>query len=329
MERNIKELLQKGSLDFINKKEQQEILSLFHQEDIQFHVKAELTDILERTNVIGDDGKDIKHLFEKIWERICVREEKYKRRVFPTGSMLRMAASLLLGLVIGSVVLTKHGRREQLYYTSMAPKGSVAQMILPDSTFICLNSGSTLKYSIDGIRGNREVFLEGEAWFQVRRAEDKPFIVHTGFYDVNVKGTEFNIKAYAEDDDVVTTLEKGSIILTPGKTDMKEESVLKSGQQLIYNKGTGNMAVESVNPRLFSSWKENKLIFINMSLRELVVLLERKYGVDIRVKDPVILDYHYDGTIKNESIIKVLNLIKLTLPVNFEIKDQTIEITRK
>ena len=84
--------------------------------------------------------------------------------------MLRMAASLLLGLVIGSVVLTKHGRNEQLFYTSMAPKGSVSQMILPDSTFICLNSGSTLRYSIDGMKGNREVFLDGEAWFQVQNS---------------------------------------------------------------------------------------------------------------------------------------------------------------
>ena len=162
-----------------------------------------------------------------------------------------------------------------------------------------------------------------------RIAEDKPFIVHTGIYDVNVKGTEFNIKAYAEDEDVVTTLEKGSITVTSGKTELKDQSVLKPGQQLVYNKGTESIAVGAVNPRLFTSWKENKLIFINMSLRELVVLLERKYGVDIRVKDPVILNYHYDGTIKNESIIKVLNLIKLTLPVNYEIKDQTIEITRK
>ena len=105
-------------------------------------------------------------------------------------------------------------------------------------------------------------------------------------------------------------------------------SVLKPGQQLVYNKVPETLWSVKI-PRLFTSWKENKLIFINMSLRELVVLLERKYGVDIRVKDPVILNYHYDGTIKNESIIKVLNLIKLTLPVNYEIKDQTIEITRK
>ena len=79
MERNIKELLQKGSVHYISEKEQQEILSLFHQEDIEFHVKAGLTDILDSTNVTGDEGKEIKHIFENIWERICEREEKHKK----------------------------------------------------------------------------------------------------------------------------------------------------------------------------------------------------------------------------------------------------------
>jgi transmembrane sensor len=329
VEETIKELLHKGSAPSLDQKGQQEILSLFHQEEIEFHVKAELTDILESTNVTGDEGQDIKHLFEKIWEKISDIEEIKKKRVISMSSIFKIAASLLLGLVIGSLVFTRHGDREQIFYTSMAPKGTVSQIILPDSTFICLNSGSTIKYAINGNKGNREVFLDGEAWFQVQRSEGKPFIVHTGFYDVNVKGTEFNIKAYAEDDDVVTTLEKGSVTVTSCKEKMKEQAVLKPGQQLVYAKGTGNITVGAVNPRLFSSWKENKLIFINMSVRELVVLLERKYGVDIRVKDPVILDYHYDGTLKNESIIQVLDLVKLTLPVNYEIKDQTIEITRK
>jgi len=329
MERNIKELLQKGSAGLIDEKEQQEILSLFNQQSLEFHVKEELTDILDSTNVSGDEEKDIKHLFEKIWERICEREEKHKKKVFPMGSMLKIAASLFLGLIIGSQLFKGSGTSEQTYCTSLAPKGSVSQMILPDSSFICLNSGSALKYAVNEIDGKREVFLDGEAWFQVKRAEDKPFIVHTAFYDVNVKGTEFDIKAYAEDEDVVTTLEKGSITVTSGKTEIKGQSVLKPGQQLVYSKSTGNLSVEAVNPKLFTSWKENKLIFINMSLRELVILLERKYGVDIRVMDPVISNYHYDGTIKNESIIQVLNLIRLTLPVDYKIIDQTIEITRK
>jgi transmembrane sensor len=329
MERKIKKLLQKGSISGTKEKEQQEILSLFHQENLEFRVKTELTDILDNTNVTGEEEKELRHLFEKIWELISESENKKKKRFLPVNSLLKLAASLLLGLVIGKLVFTGYKETEPNYYTSIAPKGSVSQMILPDSTFIYLNSGSTLKYIINGKKGKREVFLNGEAWFQVQRSADKPFIVHTGFYDVNVMGTEFNVKAYAEEANVVTTLEKGSLLVTSGNTSLQEPLLLKPGQNLVYNKETSTLAVGNVNTRLYTSWKENKLIFINMSFRELVVLLERKYGVDMRVEDPEILNYHYDGTIKNESIIQVMNLLKLTLPIDYKVKDQTIEITRK
>ena len=67
------------------------------------------------------------------------------------------------------------------------------------------------------------------------------------------------------------------------------------------------MKIKTVKTHLYTSWKENKLIFINMNLKELIVLLERKFGVDIEVADNIVLDYHYDGTIKNETILEVLD----------------------
>ena len=153
--------------------------------------------------------------------------------------------------------------------------------------------------------------------------------MHVGSNEIDVMGTEFNVKAYAEDAEIVTTLEKGEIVFTSERGQQHKTTELKQGQQLICDKETGNMTVGSVNTRLFTSWKENKLIFINMSFSDLVVLLERKYGVIIEVADPEILNYHYDGTVKNESILQVMNLLRLTLPIDYKIKDQIIEITRK
>lgn len=329
MDRHTKNLLRKASAPETDKKEQQEMLSLFHREDLEFEVKTELTNILEKTDVTGEKSHELMRLFEKIWKLIMEKDNKQRKMIFPLSSILKVAASLLIGLIIGSLVFKDHKDTEPYYYTSMAPKGSVSQMILPDSTFICLNSGSTLKYTSDGKKGKREVFLDGEAWFQVQRSAGSPFVVHTGFYDVKVVGTEFNVKAYSEDNDIVTTLEKGSVVVTSGDFKLAETSVLIPGEQIVYNKETGNTSVKSVNTSWFTSWKDNKLIFINMSLKELVNLLERRYGVDIHVLDPKILDYHYDGTIKNESIIEVLNLLEFTLPIDYNINDQVIEIRRK
>ena len=80
---------------------------------------------------------------------------------------------------------------------------------------------------------------------------------------------------------------------------------------------------------MFTAWKDNKLIFINMNLKELFVLLERKYGVDIEVTNDLILDYHYDGTIKDETILELLDLLKETLPIKYKIEGQSILITKK
>ncbi len=109
---------------------------------------------------------------------------------------------------------------------------------------------------------------------------------------------------------------------------MNVEKTLTPGEQLVFYTQKNTVEVKEVNTRMFTSWKDNKLIFINMNLKELIVLLERKYGVDIEITDNVILDYHYDGTIKDETILEVLDLLKETLPVKYKIEGQTILITK-
>ena len=332
MKESPEEILQKATAPEATEKDRQKMLPLFHQEDLEFRVKEKLTDILHNTGDSGKEGMNLNLLFEKIWKLIREKEKGQKVPLFRMNTMLKIAAALVLGVFIGSLIFNKPGNlveSETVSYTSMAPKGSVSQMILPDSTFICLNSGSTLKYTFNGEMRKREVFLDGEAWFQVQKSGDNPFIVHTQFYDVNVTGTEFNVKAYREDADVVTTLEKGSLVVTSGSIRMQEPATLKPGEQLVYNKESRSISMKSVNTKWFTSWKDNKLIFINMNLKELMVLLERKYGVEIRIADPKILKYHYDGTFKNETIIEVLNLLKETLPIQYRINDQIIEIKNK
>jgi ferric-dicitrate binding protein FerR (iron transport regulator) len=110
---------------------------------------------------------------------------------------------------------------------------------------------------------------------------------------------------------------------------LKQDVQLVPGEQLVYHKANKTVQVKQVKPSLFSAWKDNKLIFINMKLGELISLLERKYGVEIRVQDPRLLNHHYDGTIKNETIIEVLDILQATLPINYVIKEQKVIITKK
>jgi len=100
-------------------------------------------------------------------------------------------------------------------------------------------------------------------------------------------------------------------------------------RKLVYNRKDGTVALNVVRTRIYTAWKDNQLIFINMDLKKLFVLLERKYGVDFRVDDDLVLDYHYDGIIRNETILEVLELLNETLPITYKIEGQNIIIQKE
>lgn len=285
----------------------------------------------EKSGTSEIPAEDLSVILDKVHHRIHLEHDKKPKsrikKLIITVS--KIAAILIIGLMLGlSVQYFK--KTEPVYFTSIAPKGSVSQMVLPDNSIVYLNAGSQLKYTVEGLKGKREVFLVGEAWFDVTKNEKKPFVVHTSFYDVNVTGTQFNVKAYKTDNEITTTLEEGSVQIASSENfKMGANKILLPGEQLVYSLLKKAIEVKKVETRMFTAWKDNKLIFINMNLKELFVLLERKYGVDIQVTNNLILNYHYDGTIKDETILEVLDLLKETLPIKYKIEGQTILITKK
>jgi len=334
-ENNIKEIVSKYMQGKCTREELETVLKLFDDPYFNLALRPTLYEQWNKTE--KGDQKELNEwestsILDEIHGRIHFKKinKKRKSRIFRlTGTVLKVAAILIIGLFLGLSV--QHLQKsESFYYTSIAPKGSISQMILPDNTMVFLNSGSEIKYTVNSTNGQREVYLDGEAWFDVTKNEKKPFVVNTPFYAVKVLGTRFNVKAYRTDETVATTLEEGSIeVLSSGNNKFKGNKLLKPGQQFIYNQSTGTVRTKNVSTRLFTSWKENKLIFINMNLKQLIVLLERKYGVDIEVADNIILDYHYDGTIKNETILEVLDLLKETLPISYKIIGQKVIIQKK
>lgn len=242
----------------------------------------------------------------------------------------KVAAILVLAILAGSLIVQFINWSNPVYLTAVAPRGSISQILLPDSTLIYLNAGSEIKYNLGENLRKREVILNGEAWFQVTEMKRKPFIVQTSSYVVKVLGTKFNVKSYESDSRVETTLEKGSLLISPSETFKMCKTVrLSPNEQFVYDKIEKSFTVREVNTKKYSAWKDNKLIFINMSLEELIEVLERKYGVDIKVENNAILNYHYYGTIKNETIIEILEILVKTLPISYKIVDQKIEIYDK
>jgi len=313
--------------------ELQELFSWIKKSKENARYYTELKDMWEASisnaSEIADTGQEWERFLKKIDKRKKQRPSQYK---LVLNAWMKVAAILVIGVLIGSIVVKFFDRMDDdtMYFTSVAPQGSVSQMILPDSTIIYLNAGSEIKYKIGENQKKREVFLNGEAWFKVTKIENRPFVVHTNYYDVNVLGTEFNVKTYEADSLVETTLEKGCVFISPSdKFKMSEIVKLLPNEQFVFDKKKRTLEVKKVNTKYFTAWKDNKLIFVNMNLKDLIVILERKYGVDIEVKNKAILNYHYDGSIKNETIIEVLEIIKNTLPIKYKIVGQKIEIESK
>lgn len=330
MANQIRNILNKGKSIDASNADKQEMFTLFHQPEKEYELKKELLDELHSFKTLNSSQPDFKNQFTQLWS--IIEKRNYSgpdnRRIIYAS--LKIAAALIIGLIIGLYTNSlKETNSEPVYYAAYSPRGSVSEMLLPDGSIIYLNSDSRIKYSIEGNKdGIREVFLTGEAWFNVAHDEKKPFVVHTPFYDVNVTGTQFDIKAYDSDNEILTTLEKGEVTIhSNDKFKLTKDIILKPGEQVVLNKNSRALTIKKVNTKWDTSWKDNKLIFVNMELKDLVVLLERKYGVDIEVKNKDILDLHFDGTIKNESILEILEIIKKALPINYKIVGQKIEIT--
>ena len=329
MHDDIKDIYKKGSFCDAEIKEKQEMLSLFHRQCDEYELKSLLLDDLEDTTVDKESLPELTKLFSGLWDRISKIESDNASRSGWIYPFIRIAAAVVIGLLIGIYITSLYNKQEPVFYTAHSPMGSVSEWKLPDGTVIFLNAGSEIKYRT-AIKGPRTVQLTGEAWFNVAPDEKRPFIVSTNYYDIKVTGTKFNVKAYENDREVITTLEEGEIILMSSKDNRFEDNlILKPGDQAIFDKINKGLALKNVNTRWYTSWKDNKLIFMNMDLKNLIILLERKYGVDIVLKNPDLLSYHCDGTFKNETIIEVLEIIKKTLPINYNIVGQQIELTSK
>lgn len=333
MGKNISNIIQKYVSGTSEKEELDCAISVLEDPYHNLELRPTLYKLWNEENEISTDFpevEDYNNILNQIHHRINLEKKIQKKSRFrKLGlSISKVAAVLVIGVGLGLFV-QNYKKEFPVYYTSIAPKGSVSQMVLPDNTMVYLNSGSEIKYSINGESGQREVFLKGEAWFQVTKNKEKPFIVHTPYYNINVHGTEFNVKAYPEDKEITTTLEKGSIEISSTKQfKIQSNQFLKPGEQLTYNKEHNSIQLKNVKTSLYTSWKENKLIFINMELKELITLLERKYGVDIEVEDDSILELHYDGTLKNETIIEVMNILQHSLPITYNITDQKLLILK-
>ena len=197
--------------------------------------------------------------------------------------------------------------------------GTRTQIDLPDGTRVWLNDGTTFRYPEFFSGERREVFVDGEAYFEVKSDPKNPFVVNNPMMKTVVTGTRFNLHAYSADHYFEATLLEGKVGLERNNQKMS----MNPGDQVQFNLQLGEIVQKTVDPQNASAWVDGKLIFKDEKLGTAIRKLARWYNIEIILTDPGISNYLLTGTIQDEKLDQTLSLISLALPVSFEFKKTT------
>ena len=264
------------------------------------------------------------------------------------------AASVLILVSAGWLWINKSSKATEPKQEAIEAKyGSRSRSLLPDGTTVWLNAGSKLSYSDDFTGATREVILEGEAFFDVVKQPERPFIVHTSGIDIKVLGTAFNVKSYPEDKTVETTLYRGIVRVFREAETEKEAIQLKPNEKLILAKeaaiGVQDLSKEVKSPsvkeiqnpgftiahidstkkeseRFETAWIYSRLEFRGDSFEELAKKLERWYNITIVFNDEKVKQLNFNGSFEKETAEQAFAALTSAVPFNYTIKGHEITV---
>ena len=214
-----------------------------------------------------------------------------------------------------------------MYNKVSIPRGGEYRLELADGTKVWLNAATELRFPVNFTGDMREVYLKGEAYFQVKRDEKHPFIVHTSMGAVEVLGTSFNVRDYEDEREVVTTLETGKVMYVSGNT--REKVTLNPGYQVL-EKESSPVEVRKVDPLQYTGWREGKYVFEDVALEDIMRTLCRWYDIDVVYANPAVKKFHFTGDLERyESISIFLSFIETGGDVKFKTEGKTIIIDKK
>jgi ferric-dicitrate binding protein FerR (iron transport regulator) len=269
----------------------------------------------------------------------------------------KVAAIIALVISFGFLLYSyfeRTNKKSDLYIVE-APKGAKSRITLADGTHVWLNAGSKIEYSAIYNQKERNIYLTGEAYFEVAKNKSKPFRVHAGGIVINALGTAFNVKAYSEEKVVETTLVEGLVSIEKINNGQdKKPFLLKPKQQAVYYKTSSEVVLADtagyrlqmqspkqkqlpvsageivltpeVEPEIYTSWKDKRWVFHNELFGDFALKLERLYDIPIVIEDPVLKEYKLTGSIEEENIELVLKALQLIIPIDYRFEKKQLFI---
>lgn len=299
---------------------------------------SELGDVLKEyweettVNEIGN-RKKMDEMLDKINHRILLLSTKNTNKLKILWQLYsRVAAVLLLPVLLFSVYYFSPLNKgaDSTWVEVHSPYGARTRFSLPDGSTGWLNSGSIIKYPIR-FNSQRTVSLNGEAYFDVVKNPNSPFIVDANQVKVKVLGTSFNVVSY--DADSIS-----EVIVATGKVEVSSAgqvlaSKLLPSERLVMNRSKNSFSKSTVDLQNYTSWKAGKLIFLNDNLDEVVRKVSRFYNVDFEVKPNVNKKELFRAILEEESLEEVLRYMKLTMSIDYVIlerkQDQVNRISKR
>lgn len=369
--RKIADLLLSYAENRCTDKEKDELFALFHEsrhestlKELLFEWLVELQDDQIKGHYIDPERLYNKILAEIEHSEIVEIEKHLLRKRNKFGTVIRLvlggvsiAAVFLLAFFLGSISNKNSGGTESALTAELAsteikaPFGSTTELNLSDGTKILINAGSSIRYRSDYNVNNRDLVLEGEAYFKVAKNTKLLFNVRTHKINIRATGTEFNVKAYSEEDVVETTLLEGEVEISQiDNSDSKQVLVLKPNEKAIYLEKSDQITLDNIKraaplavkpPKIASdkllvssmtdvdeviAWTQNKLIIKGENLESLCIKLQRKYGVQFIFGDEEIKKFRFSGVLLDETFEQIMEAIKLTAPINYSVNGKAVTL---
>jgi ferric-dicitrate binding protein FerR (iron transport regulator) len=310
--------------------------------ELQFFYNQILTHSSEVSD-IDIETAYVTHRAKMMYPAPRVRGDKtfsFKRRPL-VRALVAASAILIVGLTW--LLLNKNRRipgNKQTIVATGTQKGSRSTMTLPDGSIVRLNAKSKVSYAQDFAK-TREVYLTGEAYFEVTHNAAIPFIVHTDEADIKVLGTKFNVRSYSNEHRMEAALLTGSIELTL-RADSQHKILLKPSDKIIVQKNAagdaailpsaGDKKVEltRINVQdsaiVETSWLNDKMAFFDKPFSEIALDLERQFDVHIEFKNKEVSGYKYTGVYDADNAVDILKILQMIKPFQYTLANKQITI---
>jgi ferric-dicitrate binding protein FerR (iron transport regulator) len=250
------------------------------------------------------------------------------------GMVASIAAIILISITLFINLQRKKSDEKELatsnitYLERANPNGQKSKIILTDGTVVWLNAASKIRFPEKFDLKERRVFLEGEAFFDVTRDENRPFVIQSKSAVTTVLGTTFNVKSY-EKEPIQITVASGKVKVNMENAGSLEndELVLIQNEQITFSPESGELIKKNVDSNYFLSWKEDIIRFDNSKLSEVAKTLERWYDKKITIENEKLNNCKLVAEYKNEKLYNVLLSLKFSLGIDFKVLDDEIVIS--